>query len=71
VGAQPRSRAIFVENALIDEDQAFGVKIVLAVEPVLARSLHISAFSLAGMGSLFYALSRAGRETSTPRSSRL
>ena len=39
--------------ALIDEDQAFRVKIVLAVEPILARGLHICARLLAGMGGLF------------------
>jgi hypothetical protein len=39
--------------ALIDEDQAFGVKIVLAVDPILARGLYISARLLAGMGGLF------------------
>jgi hypothetical protein len=31
----------------------FGVKIVLALDPILARGLHISALLLAGMGSLF------------------
>jgi hypothetical protein len=39
--------------ALIDENQAFGIKIVLVVQPILARGLHISARLLAGMGGLF------------------
>ena len=39
--------------AFIDKDQVFGVKIVLALDPILARGLHISALLLAGMGSLF------------------
>ena len=39
--------------ALVDKNQVFGVKIVLAVDPILARGLHIGARLLAGMGSLF------------------
>ena len=41
------------QAALIDKNQAFGIKIVLAVQPILARGLHIGARLLAGMGSLF------------------
>jgi len=41
------------KSALIDKDQVFGVKIVLALCPILARCLYISTFLLAGMGSLF------------------
>jgi hypothetical protein len=48
-----KARHLRRKAALIDEDQAFGVKIVLAVEPILARDLHISALLLAGMGGLF------------------
>jgi hypothetical protein len=63
--------------ALIDEDQAFGVKIVLAAEPILANGLHISARLLAGMGSLFLCVwpcrlsnfQTAVLTTVTPRSS--
>lgn len=39
--------------ALIDKDQVFGIKIVLAGEPILARGLYISALLLAGVGGLF------------------
>jgi hypothetical protein len=53
----------------VDEDQAFGIKIVLAVKPILSRGLHISALLLGGMGGLFYVSGRANRETSTLRSS--
>jgi len=41
------------QAALIDKNRAFGIKIVLAVQPILARGLHIGARLLAGMGSLF------------------
>jgi hypothetical protein len=39
--------------ALIDKDQVFGVKIVLTIDPIFARGLHVSALLLAGMGRLF------------------
>src|SRR5713226_6224739 len=48
-----KARHLRRKAALIDEDQAFGVKIVLAAEPTLARGLHIRARLLAGMGGLF------------------
>src|SRR3984957_10834143 len=39
--------------ALIDENQALGAKIAWAVDPMLPRGLHIWAFLLTGMSSLF------------------
>jgi hypothetical protein len=42
--------------ALIDEDQASRVKIVLAIDPIRTRGLHISAHLLASMGGFFICL---------------
>src|SRR5262249_54991814 len=39
--------------AFVDENPTFGLKIILAVNPMLARCLHIGALLLAGMNSLF------------------
>ena len=52
---RPATKACHLRRkaALIDKDQVFGVKIVSALDPILARGLHISALLLAGMGGLF------------------
>src|SRR5271155_763015 len=73
-----KARHLRRKAALVDEDQAFGVDIVLAVDPITARGLHICALLLAGMGGLFLYvwLCRSSNfhtavlTTVTPRSSR-
>lgn len=52
---RPATKACHLRRkaTLIDKDQVFGVNIVLALDPNLARSLYISTLLLAGMGSLF------------------
>src|SRR5207248_7785270 len=73
-----KARHLRRKAALIDKDQVFGIKIVLAVDPILARGPYISALLLAGMGGLFLCVrpcrSRnfhtAVLTTVTPRSSR-
>jgi hypothetical protein len=61
--------------ALIDEDQACGIKIMLVAEPILARSLYISTLLLAGVGGLFLCVrlcrSRNFHAWSSPRSRRV
>ena len=49
----PQARHLRRKAAFVDEDQAFGIKVGLALEPRLARRLHIGALLLAGVGSLF------------------
>lgn len=52
---RPATKACHLRRkaALIDKDKVFGVKTVLALDPILARGLYISTLLLAGMGSLF------------------
>jgi hypothetical protein len=77
-GPAAKPRHLRRKAAPIDEDQACGIKIMLAAEPILARSLYISALLLAGVGGLFLCVrlcrSRnfhtAVLTTITPRSSR-
>ena len=45
------------EPAFIDEDQSLGLKVGLAIEPGLARGLHVVALLLAGMAGLFLCVS--------------